>query len=122
MVVTLDMTNLSFLMLSCSQDKVCGARVASCWCCEELRLPPKDPVPVLVVYPAKNSVFQQAVVALAEFLQQHGRCRVAIDMWQQEKIAELGPMRWLAREAEAAQYVLIVSPLAGNVSGPYFNS
>ncbi|XP_061592583.1 interleukin-17 receptor B isoform X2 [Cololabis saira] len=70
----------------------------------------KDPVPVLVVYPAENAVFQQAVVALAEFLQRDGGCRVAIDMWQQERIAELGPMRWLAEQADAAHCVLIVSP------------
>ncbi|XP_047429692.1 uncharacterized protein LOC124999001 isoform X2 [Mugil cephalus] len=67
-------------------------------------------IPVLVVYPAENSAFQRAVVELAEFLQWHGGCRVAIDMWQQGKIAELGPLRWLAEQAKAADHVLIVCP------------
>lgn len=74
------------------------------------------PVPVLVVYPAENSAFQWAVVALAEFLQGHGGCSVAVDMWQQGKIAELGPMRWLAEQAKAAHRVLIVCPQAQKVS------
>nr|APM87154.1 interleukin 17 receptor B [Larimichthys crocea] len=71
---------------------------------------PMVPTPVLVVYPAKNSTFQRAVVALAELLQGHGGCSVAVDMWQQGKIAELGPMRWLAEQAKAAERVLIVCP------------
>uniref|UniRef100_A0A3Q0QU82 SEFIR domain-containing protein n=1 Tax=Amphilophus citrinellus TaxID=61819 RepID=A0A3Q0QU82_AMPCI len=71
---------------------------------------PLVPVPVLVIYPAVNSSFQQAVVAFAEFLHWHGGCRVAIDIWQQEKIAQQGPMRWLAEQAKSADRVLIVSP------------
>uniref|UniRef100_A0A3Q2V0D6 Interleukin 17 receptor B n=1 Tax=Haplochromis burtoni TaxID=8153 RepID=A0A3Q2V0D6_HAPBU len=71
---------------------------------------PVVPPHVLLVYPAVNSAFQRAVVALAEFLQLHGGCKVAIDIWQQEKIAQKGPMRWLAEEAKSANQVLIVSP------------
>ncbi|XP_053173880.1 uncharacterized protein LOC128357541 [Scomber japonicus] len=76
------------------------------------RLPtsPTVPVSVLMVYPAENLAFQRAVLALAEFLQWHGGCSVAIDMWQQGKIAELGPMRWLAEQAKAAEQVLIIAP------------
>ncbi|XP_010788191.1 uncharacterized protein il17rb isoform X3 [Notothenia coriiceps] len=74
------------------------------------RLPTAPIVPVLVVYPAVNSAFQQAVVALAEFLHGHGGCSVAVDMWQQGKIAELGPMRWLAEKVMTAKRVLIVCP------------
>uniref|UniRef100_A0A3P8T1F2 SEFIR domain-containing protein n=1 Tax=Amphiprion percula TaxID=161767 RepID=A0A3P8T1F2_AMPPE len=73
-------------------------------------LPEAVPVPVLVVYPAENSAFQRAVVALAEFLQWHGGCSVAFDMWHQGKVAELGPMRWLAEQVKAADLVLIVCP------------
>uniref|UniRef100_A0A3P9MTV1 SEFIR domain-containing protein n=1 Tax=Poecilia reticulata TaxID=8081 RepID=A0A3P9MTV1_POERE len=68
------------------------------------------PVSVVVVYPSLTPAFQQAVVALAEFLQWHGGCRVVIDMWQQGKIAELGPLRWLAEQVQSADRVLIVSP------------
>lgn len=77
---------------------------------------PIVPVPVLVVYPAENPAFQRGVVALAEFLQWHGGCSVAVDMWQQRKIAELGPMRWLAEQAKAAARVLIVCPQVEIVS------
>uniref|UniRef100_A0A3Q1EZ08 SEFIR domain-containing protein n=1 Tax=Acanthochromis polyacanthus TaxID=80966 RepID=A0A3Q1EZ08_9TELE len=73
-------------------------------------LPDAVPVPVLVVYPAENSAFQRAVVALAEFLQWHGGCSVAFDMWHQGKVAELGPMRWLAEQVKAADRVLIICP------------
>ncbi|XP_044066325.1 uncharacterized protein LOC122882710 isoform X2 [Siniperca chuatsi] len=90
--------------------KVCGANVATSLGFKRLPTSPMVPVPVLVVYPAENSAFQQAVVALAEFLQWQGGCKVAVDMWQQGKIAELGPMRWLAEQAGAADRVLIVCP------------
>ncbi|KAM8755296.1 uncharacterized protein il17rb isoform 1-T1 [Acanthopagrus schlegelii] len=92
--------------------KSCGAMLASLMGFKMLLAPPMVPVPVLMVYPAENSAFQRAVVALAEFLQWHGGCSVAVDMWQQGKIAELGPMRWLAEQAKAADLVLIVCPQA----------
>ncbi|XP_073325675.1 uncharacterized protein il17rb isoform X2 [Pagrus major] len=92
--------------------KSCGANFASSLGFKVLPTSPMVPVPVLVVYPAENSAFQRAVVALAEFLQWHGGCSVAVDMWQQGKIAELGPMRWLAEQAKAADRVLIVCPQA----------
>ncbi|KAM4738103.1 uncharacterized protein il17rb [Anableps anableps] len=77
---------------------------------EVLPVAPMTPVSVVVVYPAETPAFQQAVVALAEFLQWHGGCRVAIDMWQQRKIAELGPLRWLTEQVKGADRVLIISP------------
>ncbi|XP_038149963.1 interleukin-17 receptor B [Cyprinodon tularosa] len=83
---------------------------------EIIPLTPMVPVSVVVVYPAESPAFQRAVVALAEFLQWHGGCRVAIDMWQQEKIAELGPLRWLADQVKNADRVLIVSPQAKTTS------
>ncbi|XP_034552254.1 uncharacterized protein LOC117821839 isoform X2 [Notolabrus celidotus] len=72
--------------------------------------PPLLPVPVLVVYPAENADFQRAVVALAEFLQWQGGCSIAVDFWQQSKIAELGLMCWLTEQVKAANRVLIVCP------------
>ncbi|XP_075996194.1 uncharacterized protein il17rb [Genypterus blacodes] len=71
---------------------------------------PRVPVSVLLVYPAEDAAFQKAVLALAEFLQYHGDCKVAVDMWQQGKIAELGPIRWLAEQSKAAERVIIVCP------------
>ncbi|KAF3860202.1 hypothetical protein F7725_000457 [Dissostichus mawsoni] len=91
-------------------DKYFGANFANSLVFKRLSTAPIVPVPVLVVYPAVNSAFQQAVVALAEFLHGHGGCSVAVDMWQQGKIAELGPMRWLAEKVMTAKRVLIVCP------------
>ncbi|KAK5894354.1 hypothetical protein CesoFtcFv8_011053 [Champsocephalus esox] len=90
--------------------KYFGANFANSLVFKRLPTAPIVPVPVLVVYPAVNSAFQQAVVALAEFLHGHGGCSVAVDMWQQGKIAELGPMRWLAEKVMTAKRVLIVCP------------
>ncbi|XP_077401409.1 uncharacterized protein il17rb [Vanacampus margaritifer] len=76
------------------------------------RLPTSAEVPihVLLVYPPENGAFQKAVMALAEFLQKHGGCSVAIDVWQQSRIAHVGPMRWLAEQVKSAQRVLIICP------------
>lgn len=77
---------------------------------------PLAPLPVLLVYPAENPVFQQGVVALAEFLQWHGGCDVAVDLWQHGQIAKLGPLRWLTEQVKVADFVLIVRPQAKTVS------
>ena len=76
----------------------------------------EPPISVLLVYPAECPAFQKAVVALAEFLQEHGGCSVAVDLWQQGQIAELGPMRWVADRAKAADRVLVVCPQVQSVS------
>ncbi|KAJ3586092.1 hypothetical protein NHX12_012493 [Muraenolepis orangiensis] len=76
----------------------------------KLPISTQTPVSVLLVYPAECPAFQKTVVALAEFLQEHGGCSVAVDFWQQGKIAELGPMRWAAGQAKAADRVLVVCP------------
>ncbi|XP_041860295.1 uncharacterized protein LOC121651903 [Melanotaenia boesemani] len=102
--------------------KMWGPNTASSLDLKNLSVNPMAAVPVLVVYPAVNSAFQGAVVALAEFLQLHCGCRVAIDMWQQEKIAELGPMRWLAEQAKMVDHVLIVSPQAKTPSSQLSHS
>lgn len=55
-------------------------------------------------------------MALAEFLQWHGGCSVAVDMWQRGHIAKLGPLRWLTEQVKAADFVLIVRPQDKTVS------
>ncbi|KAM4610835.1 uncharacterized protein il17rb isoform 2-T2 [Polymixia lowei] len=90
--------------------KGCGRNFAASLGFTKLPTTPVVPVSVLLVYPAENAAFQEAVVALAEFLQWHGGCRVSVDMWQQGKIAELGPMRWLAEQAKSADRVIIICP------------
>ncbi|XP_026224817.1 uncharacterized protein LOC113168007 [Anabas testudineus] len=104
---------LAGLLILCSCFiiyKNCGANIAKSIGFKSLFTSPTAPVPVLMVYSAENSAFQQAVLALAEFLQWHGGCSVAVDMWQQKKIAELGPMRWLVEQVKVADRVLIVCP------------
>ncbi|KAM9751592.1 uncharacterized protein il17rb isoform 2-T2 [Menidia menidia] len=101
---------LTILSSCCVIYKICMHFAASTLCYGKLPESSTAPVPVLVVYPAENAAFQRAVMALAEILQLHGGCTVAIDMWQRERIAELGPMRWLAEQAKAAKTVIIMSP------------
>ncbi|KAM4563505.1 interleukin-17 receptor B isoform 1-T2 [Odontesthes bonariensis] len=96
--------------------KICKHKPTLSLCFNNPPAPSIVPVSVLVVYPAKDSAFQRAVMVLAEMLQLHGGCTVAIDMWQQEKIAELGPMRWLAEHEKGAHRVIIVSPQVESAS------
>ncbi|XP_010894158.2 uncharacterized protein LOC105025278 isoform X3 [Esox lucius] len=70
----------------------------------------KEPMSVLIVYPAENLVFQRAVLAFAEFLQCHGGCKVTIDLWQLSRLAEQGLMRWLSEQVQFADRVIIISP------------
>ncbi|RVE70323.1 hypothetical protein OJAV_G00063190 [Oryzias javanicus] len=115
-IIILGIAAALVLLSSCFViSHICKPNIARRFDFKRLSPPPRVPVPVLIVYPAENSAFQLVIVELAEFLQCHG-CKVAIDMWQQEKIAEQGPMRWLAEQVTAADCVLIVSPQAKNTS------
>ncbi|KAB5567635.1 hypothetical protein PHYPO_G00235120 [Pangasianodon hypophthalmus] len=71
-------------------------------------------VGVLVVYPAVDSVFQNAVMAIADFLQSHRELNVVIDLWQRGSLAEQGPLRWLNSQVGCAEKVLIVLPPQNN--------
>ncbi|KAI5101545.1 interleukin-17 receptor B-like [Silurus meridionalis] len=68
------------------------------------------PIGVLLVYPAVDSVFQNAVMAIANFLQSHSELNVIIDMWQRGNLAEQGPLRWLISQVSYAEKVLIILP------------
>ncbi|XP_069045601.1 interleukin-17 receptor B isoform X2 [Lepisosteus oculatus] len=65
-------------------------------------------VTVLIVYPPENHIFQKAVVSFAEFLQLHCKCRVSIDAWQGQKIAELGLVPWLAKQKETVDKIVVI--------------
>lgn len=65
---------------------------------------------MLVVYPAVDSVFQNAVMAIVDFLQSHRELNVIIDVWQRGSLAEQGPLRWLNSQVSCAEKVLIVLP------------
>lgn len=69
---------------------------------------------VLVVYPAVDNMFQNAVMAIADFLQSHRELNVIIDMWQQGSLADQGPLRWLNSQVGCAEKVLIVLPPQNN--------
>ncbi|KAM9475367.1 interleukin-17 receptor B isoform 2-T2 [Clarias gariepinus] len=73
-------------------------------------------VGVLVVYPAVDSVFQSAVMAIAEFLQCHRELKVIIDMWQRGSLAGQGTLRWLNSQVICADKVLIILPPQKNES------
>ncbi|KAF5907234.1 interleukin-17 receptor B isoform X1, partial [Clarias magur] len=73
-------------------------------------------VGVLVVYPAVDSVFQNAVMAIADFLQCHRELNVIIDMWQRGSLAEQGTLRWLNSQVICADKVLIILPPQKNES------
>ncbi|XP_061527063.1 interleukin-17 receptor B isoform X6 [Phycodurus eques] len=90
--------------------KRCGTNSSSSAGLKSLATSAEVPVRVLLVYPPENGAFQKATMALAEFLQSHAGCSVAIDVWQQNRIAHVGPMRWLAEQVEAARRVLVVCP------------
>ncbi|XP_044880128.1 interleukin-17 receptor B [Mauremys mutica] len=68
----------------------------------------QQPVKVLVIYP-KEVCFQHTVLAFAEFLQKHCQSDVIIDMWQKRRIAEQGPVQWLAIQKEIADKIIFLS-------------
>lgn len=63
-----------------------------------------------MVYPAVDSVFQNAVMSIADFLQSHRELNVIIDVWQRGSLAEQGPLRWLNSQVRCAEKVLIILP------------
>ncbi|EMP27891.1 Interleukin-17 receptor B [Chelonia mydas] len=68
----------------------------------------QQPVKVLVIYP-KEVCFQHTVLAFAEFLHKHCQSDVIIDMWQRRRIAEQGPVQWLAVQKETADKIIFLS-------------
>ncbi|XP_008103452.1 interleukin-17 receptor B [Anolis carolinensis] len=66
------------------------------------------PIRILIVY-SLDACFQHIVLVFAEFL--HERCRsdVVIDVWQRRKIAETGPVQWLASQKEMADKIIFLS-------------
>lgn len=95
------------VFLNCPPDRLWMGRLFV----ERRRSPvPAGPVRVLLAYPAVDSQFQQAVMALADFLQSRKGLSVVIDMWQRVSLAEQGPLRWLNSQADQADKVLIILP------------
>lgn len=54
------------------------------------------------------------MVAFAEFLQLHCRCKVIIDIWQTQKIAEMGQVQWLATQKETADKIVVICSNSAN--------
>nr|XP_057941450.1 uncharacterized protein LOC131137465 isoform X5 [Doryrhamphus excisus] len=108
--VYLGLTAGMILTSGCILSKRCGRHLFFSLGFKRLPTSSGVPVSVLVVYPPESTAFQKAVMVLAEFLQKHASCSVAIDVWQQGRIAQVGPMRWLVEEVKAAQHVLIICP------------
>lgn len=66
------------------------------------------PVKILVIYPP-DACIQHTVLAFAEFLRERCQSDVVIDVWQKRRIAEIGPVQWLAIQKELADKVIFLS-------------
>nr|XP_060622043.1 interleukin-17 receptor B [Anolis sagrei ordinatus] len=66
------------------------------------------PIRILIIY-SPDACFQHIVLVFAEFLRERCRSDVAIDVWQRRKIAETGPVQWLASQKETADKIIFLS-------------
>ncbi|KAK6473887.1 interleukin-17 receptor B-like isoform X1 [Huso huso] len=73
-----------------------------------------SPATILIIYSLESRIFQKAVVAFAEFLQLHCQCKVIIDIWQTQKIAEMGQVQWLATQKETADKIVVICSNSAN--------
>ncbi|XP_042140439.1 interleukin-17 receptor B isoform X3 [Peromyscus maniculatus bairdii] len=64
-------------------------------------------IKVLVVYPSEIC-FPHTVCRFTDFLQNHCRSEVILERWQTKKIAEMGPVQWLATQKQAADKVVFL--------------
>ncbi|XP_053233813.1 interleukin-17 receptor B isoform X1 [Podarcis raffonei] len=71
------------------------------------------PATILVVY-SQEVCFQHTVLAFAEFLHECCHSNVIIDAWQKLRIAEMGPVQWLATQKEIADKIIFLSPNNAN--------
>ncbi|XP_062924158.1 interleukin-17 receptor B isoform X1 [Mobula hypostoma] len=69
---------------------------------------PLQPVNVLIIYAVDNELFQNVILAFADFLHRFNGIKVIIDIWQRRKIAEMGPAQWLVAQKEKADKIIIV--------------
>ncbi|XP_077181654.1 interleukin-17 receptor B isoform X2 [Paroedura picta] len=67
------------------------------------------PVKILVIYPPDVCI-HHTVLAFAEFLRERCQSEVVIDVWHKRRIAEIGPVQWLAIQKELADKVIFLSP------------
>ncbi|XP_015274330.1 PREDICTED: interleukin-17 receptor B [Gekko japonicus] len=67
------------------------------------------PVKILVIYPPDVCI-HHTVLGFAEFLREHCQSDVVVDVWHKRRIAEIGPVQWLAIQKELADKVIFLSP------------
>ncbi|XP_059679456.1 interleukin-17 receptor B [Gavia stellata] len=65
-------------------------------------------VKVLVIYP-EEVYFHHTVLSFAELLHEGCQTDVILDMWEKRRIAEKGPVQWLAAQKAAADRVIFLS-------------
>ncbi|XP_029453368.1 interleukin-17 receptor B [Rhinatrema bivittatum] len=63
---------------------------------------------VLVIYLKEKTFFQNTVLSFAEFLNDYCRADVILDMWQQERIAEMGPVQWFVTQKDIADKIIFL--------------
>ncbi|KAL0600984.1 Interleukin-17 receptor B [Plecturocebus cupreus] len=71
------------------------------------------PIKVLVVYPSEIC-FRHTICHFTEFLQDQCRSEVILEKWQKKKIAEMGPVQWLATQKKAVDKVIFLLSNDGN--------
>ncbi|XP_061474217.1 interleukin-17 receptor B isoform X3 [Rhineura floridana] len=71
------------------------------------------PATILVVY-SQEVCFQHTVLIFAEFLHECCQSDVIIDVWQKRRIAEMGPVMWLATQKQIADKIVFLIPSRTN--------
>ncbi|XP_048347996.1 interleukin-17 receptor B isoform X2 [Sphaerodactylus townsendi] len=67
------------------------------------------PIKILLIYPPSVCI-HHTVLAFAEFLRERCQSDVIVDVWQKRRIADIGPVQWLAVQKELADKVIFFSP------------
>ncbi|KAM3845018.1 interleukin-17 receptor B [Vipera latastei] len=75
----------------------------------------QTPITILIVY-SQEACLQHTVLCFAEFLQEYCQSNVIIDLWQKRRIAEIGPVQWLATQKEIADKVIFLCPTHSSAS------
>ncbi|KAL7986079.1 hypothetical protein Chor_011245 [Crotalus horridus] len=75
----------------------------------------QTPITILIVY-SQEACLQHTVLSFAEFLQEYCQSNVIIDLWQKRRIAEIGPVQWLATQKEIADKVIFLCPTHSSAS------
>ncbi|XP_030062165.1 interleukin-17 receptor B isoform X2 [Microcaecilia unicolor] len=63
---------------------------------------------VLLIHLKETTYFQSTVLSFAEFLKDYCRANVILDLWEQERIAEMGPVQWFVAQKDMADKIIFL--------------